>query len=559
LAAWVAGAPLAAAQLGPPIPLLPPAAQKPAAPAPAAHPTGRPPEVLEEQPLSATDAAWTGILSADQGAFPTTMWRGTSRAFLAAALPLLAPSSSPVLQDLSRRLLLSNAASPAGADTQDRPTLAAERLDRLVALGDVKGALGIVDLLPADPSGDGMDRDRVELHFAASDTGGGCAAVNDRIARYQNAWWSRALIACQALAGDGAQVSLGLSLLREQKAPPDAAFDALVSSLGGEPRKIEKLPDPSPLRLALLAAAKQPLPNDALAAAGPAALLAYASNADVPALRRLPAAERAALLGALSPDALGELYRQVEFKPDEQTAALKDGEAPQDPKTRAILYQVARSGAAAETREAAIIALLADARERAAYPLTARLLAPVLSELNPVGAPAPFAAEAARMLLLTGTTDAAQPWIDAAQSKAVLALRALALAPTAADSTALVHDAVAELANRNAAAAPAQANLLVALLSAVGVDTGTLDWGLLITPRHQASLPSAALWTEQKLATSEKRIGETVIASVLLVEAGDRLSLEPMLLDRAVAGLMAVGSEADARALALEAAIDAGI
>jgi hypothetical protein len=91
------------------------------------------------------------------------------------------------------------------------------------------------------------------------------------------------------------------------------------------------------------------------------------------------------------------------------------------------------------------------------------------------------------------------------------------------------------------------------------VDTGTLDWGLLITPPHQASLPSAALWTEQKLATSEKRIGETVISSVLLVEAGDRLSLEPMLLDRAIAGLMAVGSEADARALALEAAIDAGI
>ncbi len=40
---------------------------------------------------------------------------------------------------------------------------------------------------------------------------------------------------------------------------------------------------------------------------------------DVPVERRLPAAERAALLGALPPDALADLYRQVAFKPEEQT------------------------------------------------------------------------------------------------------------------------------------------------------------------------------------------------------------------------------------------------
>ncbi len=72
-------------------------------------------------------------------------------------------------------------------------------------------------------------------------------------------------------------------------------------------------------------------------------------------------------------------------------------------------------------------------------------------------------------------------------------------------------------------------------------------------------MPSAALWTDQLQAVSDKRVGETVLASVLLIQAGERLSLEPMLLGRAIAGLRAVGSEADARALALEAAIDAGI
>ncbi len=175
-----------------------------------------------------------------------------------------------MLHDLARRLLLSNASAPAGTTMQpDRPTLAASRLDRLVALGDVKGALSIIDLLPADGSSDDMDRLRVELHFAAGDKAGGCAAVNDRIARYQIRWWDRALIACQALAGDHDKATLGLSLLRERKVPPDLTFDALIDALGGRPHKFDKLPDPSPLHLTLLAATKQPLPGDALAAAGP--------------------------------------------------------------------------------------------------------------------------------------------------------------------------------------------------------------------------------------------------------------------------------------------------
>jgi hypothetical protein len=44
-----------------------------------------------------------------------------------------------------------------------------------------------------------------------------------------------------------------------------------------------------------------------------------------------------------------------------------------------------------------------------------------------------------------------------------------------------------------------------------------------------------------------------------MLQSGERLALEPMLLSRAIAGLRAVGRESNARALALEAAIDAGL
>ena len=62
-----------------------------------------------------------------------------------------------------------------------------------------------------------------------------------RIDRYQEVWWDRALVACQALAGDGAKAALGLAVLAEQKAPTDPAFDALIDALAGRAHKIDKL------------------------------------------------------------------------------------------------------------------------------------------------------------------------------------------------------------------------------------------------------------------------------------------------------------------------------
>ncbi len=189
------------------------------------------------------------------------------------------------------------------------------------------------------------------------------------------------------------------------------------------------------------------------------------------------------------------------------------------------------------------------------------MMAPALGELGPADPSSPVAADAARALLVIGDTDAARGWIDASGSKSLLVLQRLATEPAEQDqdAAALLRDAIAELASRDGAAAPAQADLLVALFAAFDEPVGALDWAPLMAPPHEARLPSAALWIDQQQAVAGKRVGETALASILLVAAGERLSLEPMLLDRAISGLRVVGLEADARALAIEAAIDAGI
>src|SRR5665213_3261580 len=121
LTASLLGIPPASAQLGPPVSLVPaPAGPREGSVSPA--PRGDVPapipndDDIKAQPLAPTDSSWAGTLHDDQGALPATLWRGTARGFVVAALPLLAPSTSPALHDLAHRLLLSNATSPAGQD-----------------------------------------------------------------------------------------------------------------------------------------------------------------------------------------------------------------------------------------------------------------------------------------------------------------------------------------------------------------------------------------------------------------------------------------------------------
>jgi len=548
----------ASAQLGPPVRLLPPPpGTGPALPPPPAAPPATPAPQTDDgiraTPLAPVDAAWMGALPDPAQALPESLWLGTPRSLVAAILPQLAPTSSPTLQSLAHRLLLSNAAAPAGQDAPDRPSLAALRVERLIALGEIDGALALLDALPAATRTEELDHQRVQLSFAKNNVDDGCQRVQQAISRYQGAWWDRALIACQALAGDQAKASLGLSLLREQKAAPDPVFDALVEAVGGRATKIDKMPQPSPILVTLLAAAKLPLPADAVAAADLATLHAWAGNETVPPLQRLAAAERAVALGGLPPAALADLYAKVEFRPEELGQAIKQGKSLSSARDRALLYQVARTDPAAAVRATALKALLADAGKRGELNTEARVVAPILADLPPGEELAPFAPDAVRALLAAGRADAATPWLaslDPAQASALLGLARLAKG-----------DGDIEALRQAAAGArdPGQAAMLLAVAAAVGQPVSPGDWAPLVGGGHNATLPSAALWLDQEQAAAGRRLGETVLTTLVLARQDDHLSAEPIVASRAIAGLKAVGLADDARALAIEAALAAGI
>ena len=554
------GAP-AMAQASAPVRLLPSSPgtaptipDNPSPPAPVPAPSDEP---ITATPLAPVDPAWIGA-PGETAPLPQTMWAGTSRALVRAALPLLGPTTSPTLQALSRRLLASDAAAPAGQDAPDQPGLAALRIERMAALGAVDEALGVIAALPATLRSEALDRSRVELTFARNETENACRQVQDNIGRYQGLWWDRALIACQALTGDRAKAGLGLDLLREQKVPPDPGFDALIGAVGVRPAKLEKLPQPTPMLMTLLAAAKLPLAADTLASADLPSLRAWAGNETVPPLQRLPAAERATALGAMPPAALAELYGKVVFKPEELGAAIKQGKAPTIPRERALLFQVARTDPAAGVRAAALEALLVEAKKRNAFIAMARAVAPILVELPASPDLAGFAPNAIRALYAAERPDVAASWqgfVDPPTAPTLPLLQRIAQGESgpARDATALGAELLA-LSKRE----PAQAAMAAAALSAID-DPVMQGQPIILGEAYAVKAPNVTLTIDLQRAGAGKRIGETVLMALLVARGDDYLTAEPQALLEAVTGLRAIGLYAEGRALAREAALDAGL
>ncbi|HLI20156.1 MAG TPA: hypothetical protein VKV32_03500, partial [Stellaceae bacterium] len=462
------------AQTGAPTPLFPPsasAAPPSAAPPPPSAPMGD--AAIQSEPLAPVAPVWGGTLGAADRALPHDMWSTTPRSFVDAALPLLEPTTSPVLQNLAHRLLLSNAIMPHGSDPAGGPDLLERRLDSLLTLGMGDGA-ALLDAIFQNTASEGFDRDAVELRITAGDLAGACKMVADRVAHYRDPWWDQALVACQALTGAYDQAALGLNAMREQKSGRDPVFETLIDAILGHRARLEKLPNPTPLRVALLAATKLPAPADALANAGPAALAVWATSDKVPVAARLVAGEKAEAFGALPPAGLGLLYSAVPFRPEEQGALLKSGKLPDDPRSRAILYNLARTSEPGAMRVAALAPLIADARRRGDLVSMARLVGPLVAELQPSPEWQSFAGDAARVLLAVRAYDRAAPWVELAGRPE---LRVIAgFAASGEDSAPPpLGDAAAALTALDPKAAPRQTDLLFSLAAALGEPVAGID------------------------------------------------------------------------------------
>jgi hypothetical protein len=73
------------------------------------------------------------------------------------------------------------------------------------------------------------------------------------------------------------------------------------------------------------------------------------------------------------------------------------------------------------------------------------------------------------------------------------------------------------------------------------------------------SLPSPMLWYGLRAAAEEQRLGETILFALVSLGSDGLDQVHPLILNEVISHLRLVGLDTEARALALEAAIAAGL
>jgi len=368
------------------------------------------------------------------------------------------------------------------------------------------------------------------------------------------------------------EAGLGVDLLREQKIS-DPAFFAAADALNGiAPGKLDSLTVASPLTLAMARAAKLALPESAVGAAQPPAILrAIAMMPSASPEVRLAAAERAEAVGALDTEALRQLYGSLSFTAQELAAPLN---AAGTPRSRALLFRAADQQALPAAKAEVIAKALSLAGDGEAFFAAARLFAPQIASIKPAPELAGFAFSAARALFAAQRSDAAMAWVDLSRSQGLISEAA---AGTAAALWPLAHLAGAETdrptsanvlaawrkvrSDLPAAAAQRRAAVLYGLLAALGDKVPTAEWLTLydapaVVP---ALVPRPALWHGLRLAAEDLRLGETVMLGIASIGEPGLTQVDPTDIFQVVASLHLLGLDADARALALEAAIANGV
>jgi len=522
---------------------------------------------IEVTPVGAIDPDSVGVLGPHDGGFGPDLWQGTERALVERLLPSLAGANgSPTMRALARRLLLTQGAAPTGPGTASG--LLALRVERLIALGDIAGALDLVRAAPQRIADDNVLRGELESLFYSGDVSGACARIRAQ-QRDATPYLQRASTFCIAQDGDMARAAMVAGLLREQASDAGDPFFALIDALGGggAPPVIDAR-DPTGLQLAMLHAAHAAPPAAAAGSPNGAVLRAMAFLAEAPVEVRLAAAERAYVSGVVTDDELIELYNAVGFPAERIKAPFAAAESEWGPSTRALLIRTAATQANPAARAETLQRALALAAKKGGRDALLRIGGIVVRDLDQGTVPRGFVPDAVRMLFAAGANDTAAVWMQRVQVDPSARDAAMALWPLAeiagAPTAAWDSDAYANWLGAARKTAPdtadSRAALLVSLCSALGTTIPNTDWAAaMATDSVPRPAPGPVVLRLLSQAAAEKRVGETVLLALVAVGEGGPANAHPFALARAISALSAIGLDREARALALEAALTAGL
>ncbi|WOF75266.1 hypothetical protein QMT40_002936 [Parvibaculaceae bacterium PLY_AMNH_Bact1] len=539
---------------------------------------------IEVGALGKVDEASVGLLDDRNGGLGTAMWSGTDRRVveqLIAQVP--GPTNSPTLGALSRRLLLTSARPPQG--TSSGPSLLALRLQRLNGAGrsdDIARLYARAGVSQPSPAA------AMEFALATLATGDRDAACNllgglpvggdpgtDLVAGFA----LKLSIFCQISGGMTAAANLTVDLAREQglDAPyflslAAAATDGL-SLDAAEPRLLD------PLIYRMMGLAGRVLPGDVVGRLVPSLLVPVAEDSALDPEVRIAAAERAAALGLIDGDQMAAAYLAVSYT-REDVAGVRVGVEPASPYRRRALFHQAVLDERVPAGRADLLAMLFF-RERGgdAYAATLAAHRGSLASVPPSNVLTSFAPLAVRAFIEQGDRVRAGMWLSVVEGAALdtSQVRELAAVLRLIDPNTVAGAPLPPLVDADAEVAPSIsipaflqpalndlaaggaarefAALEIVLLDALGLQLPASVWDAVLV---SGGLPGGevapvAVSQRLKLASSQKRVGETVLLTLAALSDGGVGQAHPQTLSETVKALRIVGLEQEARRLAAEA------
>lgn len=325
-----------------------------------------------------------GAIPAGAAGLPHDLWGSASAADLSQAIAAAQPRLQAT-RTLLVRMLVAQLAPPSGSAPGGEGRLFLARVDRLIGLGLLNEARGLLQSAGA-ANGQAFSRS-FDLAMYGGDAGAVCAQMAQRPGLAPGL---AARVYCLARDGDWSAAALTLRGARDERLIPDQTLALLERFLDDSSADLsDTLPDPrtvTPLEFRLFEAIGQPLSTGDL----PVAFAWTDLGPDAGWKAQIEAAERLARAGAIDPARLAAAYA-------EQKPAASGGVW-----DRAALYQ--RLDAALGAGDDAALASALSAAEpefgkAGLLPALARLIAPRLPGATTDG---PAAETAAHLRLLAG-------------------------------------------------------------------------------------------------------------------------------------------------------------
>ena len=499
------------------------------------------------------------VMAPDGSGLPYELWRGLDVAsFERLIAEIEIPPRSPALHALWLRLITSDVTPPGGGQADQQ--FMALRLETLYRSGLLEQASQELAKMPAAGGVVATLAARNDIGLGKKEQG--CATAQNAgpipIDLPKPLKVQAAMISgyCAAIAGDQAGAGLAAEMAREEGQKESAGLEALDAiSVHTSPRIAAK-ETVSLLDYRLIEAAGGTIePALLLKQGAPSLLAALALDPNTPPALKLPAAEAAAQLNAISPDEIAGIYRA-----NASPAGAAAG--PNTAERRAQLFVAAEAERTPLKKVRLIRSFLDESRRAGLYLSALRMSARASDTVQPVPEIGWFAETAIEIALAAGDYDKARSWASYGATLGAspegslshwLALIDIADSNSPGNRGESLHY-IEDLAVHGRLD-PTLLHRIATVLDALAYDVPIPLWEAASrTPQPAGGfLPETGVLSELQDAAKKHEFGRTVLLAMKTLGPNGAEGAHMIALGDSIRALKRAGLEPDARRLGFEA------